>query len=113
MDLPPDLGNGRMHWRTRHKRKKAYYEACDNRQLLGLIPAPDSVIARCEIAAHFKLHNASDWDNLGARLKFAFDWLVTRGYIADDGPKVILKNPDITQEIDRKNRKLIVTITEV
>ena len=112
LPLPPNLGNARMHWRTKGKAKKDYYDDCDLLQLVGTISKPPAdPIERCYIAAHFKLHQASDWDNLGARLKFAFDWLTTRGYIVDDGPHVIIECPVITQSIDRKKKRLVLSIT--
>ena len=111
LDLPPNLGNSRMHWRTKSRRQRNYLEACDNRRLIGLIPLPAMTLERCRIDAHFALHSPSDWDNLGARLKWAFDWLTTRGYIVDDGPHVIIECPVITQSIDRKKKRLVLTIT--
>ena len=109
---PPDRGNAREHWRTVNKKKNLFYEECDNKQLLGLIPPPPKrPITKCKVEAHFKLHNPNDWDNLYARLKYPLDWLETRGYILDDSPRVIIEAPVVTQEVDRKNKCLSVTIT--
>ena len=113
LDLPPDLANARMHWRTKHARQRIYCEACDNRQLIGLLPPPGEPLVRAKVTAHFQMHNEMDWDNLFARLKWALDWLVTRGYLVDDSPKVIPECPTVTQEIDRKNKRLAITLDPV
>jgi hypothetical protein len=51
-----------------------------------------------------------DDDNALARIKWAADWLQTRGYIVDDKrPHCRFTIPE--QVIDRKNQRLVLTIT--
>lgn len=110
---PPDVGgNARKNWRTALRDKKRYYNACDERQLLGLIPPPPAKpIAFCKITTHFRTHCTLDWDNICGRQKLPLDFLVTRGYLLDDSPKVIPVCPVVTQEIDRQNKQIEITIT--
>ena len=113
LDLPENLSNARMHWRVRLKTKKAYYQAQDGRQLLGLIePPPARPMTAVRVLAHLSLWNPADPDGCAARLKWPMDWLVTRGYLEDDGPAIV-KELQVTQEIDRKNQRLEITIEEV
>jgi len=113
LGTPPDVGgNARKNWRTTLKGKKKYLAECDERQLLGLVPPPPAKpISLCRIATHFRTHCTLDWDNACARQKYPLDWLVTRGYLLDDSPKVIPACPIVTQEIDRKNKQIEITIT--
>ena len=81
------------------------------------------------ISAHFRLYNLRDEDNLKASLKYVLDALrlpsalevekeqlgwksglfITRGFFKDDNPRDC-RIEDPTQEIDRKNRGLTLTI---
>lgn len=86
LPLPPLITNNPTgHWRARHARRNTYWTLCDSRQNAGLLPRPprrphDLV----QIAATMYLWNPMDDDNAMARLKYAADWLRTRGYITDD-----------------------------
>ena len=112
MPLPPNQGNRRGHWRVGWQAKKDFYAACDARQNVSLLPAPPSEPwDAATLSAHFYVHNLSDPDNLHARLKFVQDWLVTRGYIVDDSP-AHLTLVTATQEIDRKDKRLHVTLAQ-
>ena len=111
MPLPPNVANERGHWRTRNRRKLAFMGECDHRQLLGLIPPPpERPWSHVTLAAHFHLHNLMDkHDNLRFRLKYPSDWLVTRGYIDDDGPDNITV-VGVDQCIDRKDKRLVLDL---
>lgn len=106
MPLPPNVANARWHWAQRVRAKTRYYRACDERQNVGLIPAPPRFpFEHVTLSAAFYVHNFMDADNAFARLKFVQDWLVTRGYLVDDSPAHLTLEP-ITQEVDRKNKRL-------
>lgn len=113
LDLPENLGNARLHWAAKHKAKRRYWEAQDRRQLLGLVePPPSRPMPAVRVLAHLRLWNPADPDGCAARLKWALDWLVTRGYLLDDGPKVV-RELVVTQEINRANTGLDVTLEPV
>jgi hypothetical protein len=85
LPMPENVGNARLHWRTKNRAKNDYLAACDALQARNAVPAPPPVpLARATIAAVMVLGNAMDDDNAMARLKWPIDWLVRRGYIADD-----------------------------
>ena len=110
MDLPENLSNARMHWKAKYRAKKRYYAAQDARQSFGLIePPPTEPLASVRVLAHLRLYNAADPDGCAARLKWPMDWLVTRGYLEDDGPAIV-KELRVTQEIDRRNQRLEITL---
>jgi hypothetical protein len=64
-------------------------------------------------SAHFKLHNERDPLELLAGLKWTVDALVNMGMLANDSPRHLKGIPDPTQEIDRKNRCVVITINQV
>lgn len=113
LPVPPDIGNERGHWAVRNRRRQNFFGDCDDRQLFRLLPPPPpQPFESVEITAHFRLWNEMDADNLRARLKHALDWLRTRGYIVDDRAKNV-RLAAVTQEIDRKDRGLELTLEEV
>jgi len=111
--LPVNIANSRMHWAERNRKKKAYWAHLDLEVYKGTIPpAPDEPVAKAEAWDHWRIWNRSDQDNLRARLKWVQDWLVTRGYLADDTADVLTFPEHPTQEIDRKRPRLELTIRE-
>lgn len=90
MPMPVNRGNARMHWRPTLRAKKHYFADCDQRQLIGMIPPPPPTpFGRCVLNATMVLGQAMDDDNAMARLKYALDWIRTRGYVRDDSRRVI------------------------
>jgi hypothetical protein len=112
--MPPNLANGRMHWATKHKKRAAFMKALDDRQGAGLIPRPPETRWRhVELSSVMTLHQAMDPDNAVARHKWAIDWLVTRGYLADDAALNVRWNGFPTQIISRsKPAEIELTITQ-
>jgi len=113
LPLPLNLANSRLHYMIKHRAKKRYWEALDMLQLTRQIPAPPSEpIQRATIGHLWVLHGVlMDEDNAYSRFKWIGDWLVTRGYLADDKPEnVTLEKP--VQVVDRKHKRVEVTITE-
>jgi hypothetical protein len=105
LPLPPNLANGRGHWRKKHRERREYFAACDQRQGAGLVPAPPAVaLAHAWITAVITHTHWSDDDNAMARLKWSVDWLKTRGYIADDSRKCLtwtgLPHQHITRQFE-------------
>lgn len=85
----------------------------DNLQLIGAVPPPPKLpLPKARISATIYAWSLSDPDNATGRLKWVLDWLVSRGYIADDSPKVLdLEMP--RQAIDRKDPRVEVFLQEV
>lgn len=111
LPMPPNVANGRMHWRTKHRTKLAYWDACDMRVVLRVNPkAPAAPLDPAHIDARFFVHQTMDADNLMARAKIALDWLVSRGYIHDDAPQHLKWAGIPEQEVDRKNQRLEVEV---
>jgi len=112
MDAPPNLANARWHWHMKTRLKKKYWKAQDERQLVGLVePPPSRPFERVSVHALFSLHNRMDPDNLHARLKWALDWLKSRGYIVNDSTKVI-ERLTVDQQIDRKRPGRLVLVID-
>lgn len=96
MPMPVNLGNARLHWRTKLESKKGYFAMCDTlasvHNKAGLptslpyrvVPPPPVPMGRVLCSAHMVLGGPMDDDNAMARLKFALDWLVRRGYLTND-----------------------------
>lgn len=63
------------------------------------------------VSMHFRIWNARDWMELAAGAKWAIDFLVRQGFVADDSPRE-MERPDSwpTQEIARKDRGVVLVI---
>jgi hypothetical protein len=111
--MPPNLANGRMHWRVKHKAKTDYWRILDFGQ--RLFPRlPDKPFEKATISVVLRLGHAMDDDNAMARVKWALDWLVTRGYIVDDKRKN-LKWEGLPEQIVKRDGcyRLEITLREV
>jgi hypothetical protein len=109
LPLPDNRGNDRKHWRTAHRDKVAYWDAC---ALMKNPRSPAAPLTRVRVAYHFTHGGAAmDWDNLAARVKHLQDWLVVAGYIADDSPKVIKGTPPLTDTPHRPKSEHCVVVT--
>lgn len=62
------------------------------------------------VSAHFRLHQRRDWVELSAGLKWPVDWLKHAGIVADDSPDHLAPTPTPTQEVDQRNRGVVLTI---
>lgn len=67
---------------------------------------------RIERAA-FRLHSLRDPLELLGGLKWTIDWLVSQGYVVDDGPSHLLHVPHPEQRIERSDRGVTLAIAEV
>lgn len=96
--------NGRSHWAVKHKKKNTLWLMADMLVRGRVLPkAPKIPWAKARITAHCIVAATNDVDNLMARLKIVVDWLVTRGYIADDKPRHLEWAGMPTQRVSRKN----------
>jgi hypothetical protein len=103
LPLPPNMANGRMHWRAKDRKRNEYFEACDEWKNSSVVPSPPSrPIAFAELRALLTLWNPMDDDGAMARIKWSLDWLVTRGYLAGDSRKHVRWHSVPDQQIDRK-----------
>ncbi len=111
LPLPPNLANGRMHWRVKENHRKRFFAACNALYHAGRVPkAPDAPLTPVVIRPTLYLWAYSDDDNALARCKWAADWARAAGYIVDDRrPHCRFEIPE--QHIDRANQRLVLTIT--
>lgn len=115
LPLPPSRGNARGHWAVHHRRKKTYWHDLDMLVVARQIPrAPAEPFPAANIAATLYLCGVTmDDDNAEARMKFALDWLVSRGYLADDNPRALHWEARVGQVRvpHRHNQRLEITLT--
>ncbi len=113
--LPPNNGNQRGHWRTRHAAHVAFRDACDLLQAGAVLPPPPAQPwQKAVVSASFVTYNAMDVDGSVSRCKHAIDWLVTRGYLVDDKPKHLSWAGMPDQRVSHKNTpELLITLTRV
>jgi hypothetical protein len=98
---PPNIANARLHWAAKQRHRKAYMH---DTYLLAMSQhrPPKPVPQKARIAAHLRLWNLRDEDNLTASLKWVLDAL--KGvYFVDDSP-AHLEVAKPTQEIRRSDR---------
>lgn len=113
LPMPPNLANARMHWRAKHREKRDYWMILDSKLAWKDIPKPPRrPFPNATIASTMYLGAAMDQDNAMARHKWALDWLVSRGYIADDRKKCLTWTGFPEQVIKRDgNYRLVLTLS--
>lgn len=118
----PNRVSTRNHM-ARHHSKRKYQKRAWSVAVNQVKPFRDPP-EHVTVHAHFRVHNLRDYDNLDASLKWALDALRQKqtgkdwrrglysqcGYMIDDDPAHMTKG-QVTQEIDRKNKGLTLTIT--
>lgn len=113
--LPPNMANGRGHWRKRLREKADYETEAKRRARLWEFSAPWSfkpLLARVEATLY--LHSVMDTDNCFARLKWPLDLLVRWGYLVDDKPAHCeLAMPRQVIERDRAKQRIEFVITPI
>lgn len=62
------------------------------------------------VSAEFRVHNARDWTELLASLKWPVDVLVRQRFVLDDSPREMEPPPTPTQAIDRKRLGVTLVI---
>lgn len=113
LPLPPNLANGRLHWRAKDRKRGEYEASCAYWAIMGGDLHPQEPLERARISAVLYVHQRMDWDNLMARCKWPVDFLVKDRWIVDDSPDRLEWVGIPTQEIDRKNQRLVVTLEPV
>lgn len=108
LPLPPNMANGRAHWRVKDRQRKEYRRAAFVWRIEGGPQPPEQPMAKARIRATLYLHSLMDFDNLMARLKWTVDFLVQDGWIVDDSPKHLEWDGFPAQEIDRKRPRVVL-----
>jgi hypothetical protein len=114
LPLPPNMANGRMHWRSKQKRRVAYLEHCVYECILRHVSADAYRLKERHAALAFTLYLGAqmDHDNALARCKWPVDFLVAQGFLHDDSPKwcqFSIPSQVITR--DKNQQRLEITIT--
>ena len=109
MPLPLARGNARLHWRTENRRKHEYWDLC-----LATVKTkrPSVPLRRALITITLYCWNTMDEPGLWERLKWPVDWLVRRGYIEDDSPRVLTYGP-VRQAIDRRSLRIEIELEAI
>lgn len=113
MPLPPNMANGRAHWRTKDRQRNEYKNATHIHLLQRKILRPwlaKDMPEKVRISAHIVVGGLMDIDNLFARMKWALDYLVDDRILRGDSPKHIEWDGIPTQEVSRK-KAYTVTFT--
>lgn len=110
---PPSM-NTMLTYKSQWRGKRYYVEQQRYKdEARDMLPeAPESPWRRWGIVAvHFRLWNRRDPLELVAGLKWPVDLLMDEGWVIDDGPDNLMFVPSCpTQEIDRKNRGVDLTL---
>jgi hypothetical protein len=114
LPLPINIGNSRTHWSAKLKAKKAYWNLCDLMLMAKrLPPRPARPYPWARLTAVIHHTHDTDADNREARLKWALDWLKTRGYIVDDSD-AYLERQTVCGAVRCRtltDRRLVLTLT--
>lgn len=114
LPLPLNLANSRMHWRKKNREKKNYFSNCDLLLAGKQLPRPPrKPWERAEITVTMYLYSYMDDDNAMARLKWPIDYLRKAGYITDDRKRNLEYTGLPSQQIDRKNQRLEITLEKM
>lgn len=119
--MPVNIGNGSHgHWSKRHREKRAYWHQLDMLRLgargfgLSVPPPPPRPFPRASIRSVMYLGAHMDDSNAMRRHKWVEDWLVTRGYIADDRKKCLTWETFPRQVVKRDgNYRIELTLTPI
>jgi hypothetical protein len=110
LPMPPNMANGRVHWRAKNRERQNYLRECELRVLAKLIPPPGIPMERVRIDSTLHVWATMDDDNALARIKWGADFLKYHSYIVDDKrPHCRFTIPE--QVIDRKDQRLVITLT--
>ena len=117
LPLPRNLTNSstREHWALTEAHDQ-YFDHCDIVLGQGLIPKPPKEApAKIKLEATLYVTQEMDEDNASGRMKWPTDWLVKRGYVANDTKKNIVreKYPDqVVVKADLQRIELKITPLE-
>ena len=109
--LPENLGNNRMHWRTKNAKKKEYYAMLDGLVSLRHTPLPPKKPwHKAEAEIQMRTLRRMDQDNAHSRLKWIRDWIETRGYVVNDRDLAYVLDARVAE---RKHLGVTVVLREV
>ena len=110
LPLPLNLGNARLHWAEKNRKMNAYFDLC---LVTVKVKRPTVPLPRADISATLYVWNLMDeGDNMRTRLKWPLDFLVQRGFIADDSPRTLTWG-EVSQEIDRRRPRIEIELVEI
>ena len=96
--------NGRGHWATKSKAKKALWAMCDILVHGKILPKrPKKPWNKAIVTSRMTVGAMHDEDNAINRHKPILDWLVKRGYLVDDSRKHLTWGGFPVQRVSRKN----------
>ena len=107
-----NLPRGKGHWIHKHRADEGFRAVCDALLHAGYLPSPPAQPhqrVRLDMVLH--VWSEMDDDNALARTKPATDWLVRRGYIADDR-KGNIERRIPKQVVDRKCPHLEIRLSQ-
>lgn len=104
LPLPPNMANGRMHWRAKNRKRQEYLAMCDAWESGSPLR-----LTKARMTPRLYVWSKMDVDNAMARLKWPVDWLVRRGYLPDDNPDH-LEWSIPKQIIDRKRQRIEIIL---
>ena len=107
LPLPPNMANSRTHWRKKNRQQRDYSLLC----YVWSSDRPAAPFSKATISAMVYTWSPMDMDNLMARLKWPVDFLVSAGWLVDDNPDVLTWVMP-RQAVDRKHRRVEITLTE-
>ena len=111
LPLPPNMANSRMHWRTKHRERRAYLEDCGQyANFSGAVAR--KILTRATITATIYHTHTMDQDNAMARLKWPVDWLVSNLWIQDDDPDHLIWTGLPTQVKCKKDERRVEFVLE-
>lgn len=110
LPLPPNMNERRF--RQDWKPKRRYHAKLDQLVLLRQLPAaPFAPLERVKLRIELRTSLAMDQENAELRAsKWPLDWLVSRGYLADDGPGCIERGPVEQRRCPRKSAGVLIEI---
>ena len=107
LPLPPNMANGRMHWRTKNRKRQDYYQYA---MVVAMLGAPRQPLPKARAKIVLYVWALMDYDNMMARLKWPLDVLVDAGWIEDDGPQHLEFAEMPSQFVDRKNQRVEIEL---
>jgi hypothetical protein len=113
--MPENIANARLHWAVKDLKRRAFFDTCDALQAAKRLPAPPPAPWEFSLA-HVTMFLAGhmDDDNAGNRNKWIWDWLKTRGYIANDSRRHLRQTGYPSQVVKRDgNYRVEVRLTRL
>ena len=111
--LPLNRANRWQHYMARHRTRKELWRNLDTRVTVKRLPRPPlKPWERAHAVIEVRTWRRADVDNCTSRAKDLIDWLVSRGYVVDDGPLHLSLSIRATAA-PRKQIGVTVTLTEV